>query len=198
MPVATFLAWTFKAASAAVRVACRQLVLFLALMLERGAWLEAASRDPLDAALPVASVKRRRISREVKDRVAEAGSEGQLGQSGRQVLQIMGRWGRWQQQAFKTANSFLPGRVAAYWQAGQEAFRAGGGPVLSLSWDATRAGGKEMLFSCIWSPALQKGMWLPPQVVLPSSTPPQTWAPAPRRKPPQAPPETAASMPTSM
>ena len=54
-------------------------------------------------------------------------------------------------------------RCGRYLQAGKEAFSApAAGPFYSIVQDATRLGGLDMLYSALFSPSLELGMWLPP------------------------------------
>eukprot|EP00974_Lingulodinium_polyedra_P013300 1289499-Lingulodinium_polyedra.AAC.1 len=61
-------------------------------------------------------------------------------------------------------NDFVKDRVALYWHVAQSSLAGSVGPVLSFVSDATRAGGKDFLFSALYSPRGGFGFWLPPQV----------------------------------
>ena len=62
------------------------------------------------------------------------------------------------------ANEFVFLRMARYLEATRAAFRGLRTQVWSVSWDATRAGGKDLLFSCLWNAEAGVGAWLNPQV----------------------------------
>eukprot|EP00974_Lingulodinium_polyedra_P075586 7323957-Lingulodinium_polyedra.AAC.1 len=55
--------------------------------------------------------------------------------------------------------------MARYLEATRKAFQGAQQPIWSVAWDATRAGGKDLLFSCLWHPASGLAAWLPPQVL---------------------------------
>ena len=97
--------------------------------------------------------------------MAKLAAEGDLGRSGRAVMQAVGRLkGMKRKFAEHHANEYTKLRVARYWKMVKDTFGERQGRTLHLASDATRAGGKECLFSCAFCPSLLKAAWLPPQV----------------------------------
>ena len=164
MHLATFLQWLSSSSNASVQWVLFQVICWVAFFVETGPWILEATDDALQALLPSANRRKRRYSQSLKEEVAKAAAEGSHGRSARQVLENMSRFQRRiVSAAAGKANSWIDLRLARYWAAALELSRGGGLHVFGLALDATRAGGKDMLFSCLYFPEVGKGFWLPPQ-----------------------------------
>eukprot|EP00974_Lingulodinium_polyedra_P113006 10938708-Lingulodinium_polyedra.AAC.2 len=109
--------------------------------------------------------RRRDLGRGVKEAVAKAAGQGQLGRSGRQVMLIMHRLRKTRESGeapADTGNRFVRDRVGHYFLALQQSMQASEVPMYSLSSDATRLSGKDMLHSALWSAGTGQAAWCPP------------------------------------
>ena len=165
MPVAKALLWLSSGNAPMVQYLYRQLLCFLAFLIERRTpWLRAASADFLQAPLPRGKKRTRRLSKHLKDAIAQAAADRSVAPSGARVLQQMHRWkGVLKRIRCGHANLNVWGHLAAYWTAAQTLATRVQRPAFGLAWDATRVDGKEMLFSALFFCSLLKGFWLPPQ-----------------------------------
>lgn len=146
-----------------LRLLLRQVLAWLAFLIEGGTWLCEASDDPLDGPCPHGVYRARTIDDQLRERIAEASSSG--GPSNAKMVESLQRWGiRKIHIAGKTALSFGGYRVTRYWQACMQLFKKALPVVLCLVMDATRVGKKDMLITAAYDPRRKKAMWLPPQV----------------------------------
>ena len=118
----------------------------------------------LQAPLPRVQKRARRLSKHLKDAIAQAAADRSVAPSGARVLQQMHRWkGVLKRIRCAHGNLYVWGHLAAYWAAAQTLATRVQRPVFGLAWDATRVDGKEMLFSALFFCSLLKWFWLPPQ-----------------------------------
>lgn len=104
------------------------------------------------------------ISMVLNEEVANMASHGGHGRSAAAVLANMDRFQRsLVQKSCKMANSWIDLRLARYWAHVLKVCRTPGLQVYGLAMDQTRAGGKDMLYTCLFLPELGQGCWLPPQ-----------------------------------
>ena len=66
------------------------------------------------------------------------------------------------QTSCKMANSWNDLRLARYWAHVRNVSRTLVLKSIGLALDQTRAGGKDMLYTCMFLPELGQGCWLPP------------------------------------
>ena len=167
LPLAEAMSRFYKAPGQLARQLLRQLVLWVAFLLQGGAWIQEASADHLVAPLPMGNTRRRDIPFRVRDAVGEAAGGGQLGRSGRAVMAVMHRFARHCSKKLsksgRKANQYLLERAKGYWHHLRATFRAPECRIYSLALDATRAAGKDMLFQTLYVPEVGVGAWLPPQ-----------------------------------
>ena len=123
----------------------------ISFLLDRSVWLRGASDNVLDTGVPEGTHKRRRIAARVMEGVARAAGTGELGRSGSKVMQSLWKQRKGICQREENANRFQLLRMARYFEAAQRTFRQPSTEVWSVAWDATRAGGKDLLFSCLWN-----------------------------------------------
>ena len=163
--LASLLWLLFTSGTSGCRPLLRQLLCWVAFMLEKSPWLMASTTDALRAPIPQGNKRARVVDERVKDAVVAASSSGAFGRSSSKVLTAMGRM-RTRKFHLKpqTGNKFDTSRVARYRKAGQKLFRGIHGSVLSVVMDATRVSKKDMLFSAAFCPHVCQGLWLPPQV----------------------------------
>ena len=137
------------------RALIKQILSWLAMLLEYGPWQDYLMDDVLQ--VPVLEGPQRAIiiSRRFKERVSRLASQGSGLTSGRHVLQLMDRFKLSQGiKSFKAANLWVHPTMARYYWACQQLFvtaSPGFLGVISLAWDATRLSGMEMLFSTIYA-----------------------------------------------
>lgn len=165
MRVGQVLQWLAQGTSTSSRSLFLQLLFLVSHFIEEGAWVRGASTDFLQAPLPQGPKRRRRIATHLKEAVAAEGAKAGVGRSGAKVLQVVSRTkGCKQIKREGHANTFDSSRVARYWQGGKAVLRRMPRPWVSVTCDATRAGGQDMLFSALHVASLDRSMWLPPQV----------------------------------
>ena len=165
MTVAASLCWLAACPTRGVHFLFQQLLRIVAWMIDWSPWLLGATANVVHAPLPRGPVRARRIPGHLKNEIARAAAEGHLAESGAKVMTIM-RWRPgWMAMAgsTKAANRFTRTRVAVYWRAVRAALAASPLRHYSLAWDGTRAGMREVLVAALWSPALRRAVWLPPQ-----------------------------------
>ena len=142
----------------------RQLVCSLSVVVEHSSWLQQSTTDHLQSPLPSGPYKRRRITVEVKHAVARAAAEGSVARNATGVMAVVQRLRGYRKRKREgKANSFVYDRVALYWAVVRAMFQQAIRPVFSLTMDATRAGGRDMLYSAVYCQSLGLAAWLPPQ-----------------------------------
>lgn len=163
----SFLVWLRSAAAFCMRAYAQSLLFFLAWCVERGPMWQALPDDPLvDAGVPVCNVKSRWLDPDVLSSVAAAASSGELGRTGNQVAKALHRLTKASRRRLdrRVANGTVVREMWDYWQALRDAFDTGRITHLSVSFDGTRVGGKEVLVAALWSAQNQLAAWAPPMV----------------------------------
>lgn len=164
MPLCQFLAWLSEGSKATTQWLHFQVMCWLAFYLEQGTWMQGSSTDPLQAPIPSANRRKRRYSKLLQEAVAKEAAEGGHGRSARAVLENMSHFQRKRcKLAAKSANKWVDGRLARYWDACKQTCRTPGLSVFGVAADQTRAGQRDMLFSCLYLTEVRKACWLPPQ-----------------------------------
>ena len=140
------------------------LVVYLADMVDRGAWVQGAPTSVLDAPMPQGARKRRRMPRTTRDVVAAMAADGGLARSGNKVLLVMARKHGWMKDSRpRLGGAVTRERCARYWACVRKKLKHVKKQHWTLVWDGTRAGRKDLLIGCLWSRELSLACWLPPQ-----------------------------------
>ena len=139
---------------------------YLGMMAERVQFWDACCTDALlSASVPTGAKRARRLDPLLVDALGKMAGEGVLARSGSAASANMHRFRRFtkKQLANSTANTAAGRRAYVYWQAGQRAFSADRVRVVSMALDGSRMGGRDALFSCLYSPRQEVAVWCPPQ-----------------------------------
>ena len=159
-----FLFWLDGLNSANARALIKQVLSWLAMILEYGGWRDALVDDVLRVPVLEGPLRARRLSRRFKEKVSRTASRGGGVTSGRHVLQLMDRFKlNHGLKSFSAANKWVHPAMARYYYVIKEMFATfvpGCLGVISLAWDATRLSGMDMLFSTIY--AKGKAFWCTP------------------------------------
>ena len=131
------------------------------------------NEDPLlDAPVPMATTRARRIDPVLKSALAREACEGGLVRTGAKATALLHRIRRWGKRRVgaSTGNQTIQLRVGQYARAAEDEFSRPEHNVLSVAMDASRVSGKDTLYLAVFSPKTQKAFWAPPQVPLRGKT----------------------------
>ena len=138
--------------------------------MEFGPMWERASADACDVPAPKGVKRARRLNPIMLDAVAKMAGEGLVARTGGKAARVLQfalhRRGMWQGCAKATANLALGTRAQRYRDSAAEVFACAPVGALSVAFDASRVGGRDMLLTAMWSGSLQIGCWGDP-IVLP-------------------------------
>ena len=138
------------------------LACFVALGIELCPWLQQASTDALLLPVPRGHKRNRRVPDALKTEVARVAGEGGLARSCNAALQVVRRFNRFARfQKPQSSNQWVVREVAGYFEAVRRQWSGDAGPIVSISMDATRLGGRETLVAAMWSSTLRLAAWCP-------------------------------------
>eukprot|EP00974_Lingulodinium_polyedra_P056876 5471132-Lingulodinium_polyedra.AAC.2 len=135
----------------------RSLCCFLGWHAETAGWWQRMSEDAfLDAPVPRAAKRARRIDPHLREQVAQMASKGGLCRTGGQASNLLQRVRRWKVRLLgrSVANEAVGQRMVRYLGAGRAAFSTSSVQVASVALDASRVGGRDCLYLALFSPQL--------------------------------------------
>ena len=94
-------------------------------------------------------------------------ARGKLGRSGAKILELVKRFRYHNKNAplrFNIGNTWVEPTLRRYLGQLQLEMRQADQPIYSISWDATRLSGKDLLFSTMYAPSARLACWCPPMV----------------------------------
>eukprot|EP00969_Alexandrium_andersonii_P071227 3144646-Alexandrium_andersonii.AAC.1 len=155
VPLAPLLWWLFRFATMPTRYVARSLFCWIGWLLQAGALWGGASDDAIcDAPVAMGPMKARRLDRGLLQAMGRAMGQGSLGSTPGRLAVAIGRFRRWRVQK-ANSNAAQQGmllNLRAYKEFGRRAFCPELEPIVSLSCDGTRMGGKDTLYACLWAP----------------------------------------------
>lgn len=168
VPLTALLQWLWRQSGPSTKAVLRSLLCWLGWVVESAQFWATAPQDPLlDAPVPLANRRARRLDKHMLQAVGESmGSSRALNAPGR-VTEILARFRRWRGKSRLGRSSAMSGldmRLQRYQAAGQQALSPEASPMLGAAFDGTRMGQKDTFYTCIYSPSQGIGMWAPPQV----------------------------------
>ena len=149
------------------------LMSWIAFHIECGPWWGEMSEDAIvDAPVPMATSRARRIDPVLKGQLAKTGNEGTLVRSGGKAVALLHRIRKWKinRMGRTMGNDSVTFRQGQYAKAGRAVFDPTRCNIICLSLDASRVSGKDTLYVAMFAPQLGKAMWCPPQVGLGAQT----------------------------
>ena len=135
-------------------------------IVEQSDWVLEAPNDGLQASTPQGRLRARNYGKKLKDSIGQAAAKAHVARTGQKVVRAMKRF---RPDVAAPPEGSVSGleraRCGRYRLAIQRTFAPGrAGPFFSAAQDGTRVAGLDMLFTCLWSPRIQLGCWLPPMV----------------------------------
>mgnify|MGYP006875406053 CR=1 FL=1 len=117
------------------------------------------------APVPMGPHRARRIDPELKKAIGEQVGQGDMGKTGGMLARSLARARRWPMKKIseKVANNAIGIRVAAYAQEARVVFAPENVSIVSMALDGTRMGGRDTLYSVLYSPERNVAAWAPPQ-----------------------------------
>ena len=146
----------------------RSLVVTIAYLLDRTDMWSNASVDALmDTPVPKAVKRSRRLSEPFRRALGEAIAKRLGGTTPGKVVSTLQRYRRWGPSKFmiKPATNALRGRVRSYIRECKTIFSTDRCRHISYACDGTRMGQKDIMYSSLFAPELNRAAWLPPQVI---------------------------------
>ena len=141
----------------------RELLCWAAFAIESGPLWAAASRDAADIPAPRGPKRARRLHPKMLDAVGKLAGEGHVARSGAKAVRVLRfalrRRGLWQGCSASTANDAQLTRARRYRDSAAAQMHHSKSSVLSVAMDASRMGGRDVLYSALWACGQRKGCW---------------------------------------
>ena len=146
----------------------RELVCWVAWMIDMGPCWASASADPIDIPAPRGPKRARRLKPEMLNVLGKMAGEGSVARTGSKpshVLQFASRRrGLWQGCATSTANRAQGTRAQLYRDSAAEKFFHEHVNILSVAFDASRVAGRDTLYTALYAPEKSLACWGDPMV----------------------------------
>ena len=173
MRLVTLLQWLHGKTSALFTTPFWQMMVWLAFMIDHSNVLTIASADPLDFPAHVGPRGgSMRLHAAKRHNIVMIAAEGRLARSGRAACEILQelRPG-FTMKNVRSGNNWISGLSLQYLHKLQCTFKFDTcEPVYSLSWDATRLSKRDTLVCTIYNADLDMAGWVPPQVLIVTSS----------------------------
>ena len=166
--VVDLMVWLVQRGGRRCRSVARSLLCWVGHVGDRQELWETMSTDALvNAPIPMAAKRARRLDPLLVDALAKCANVGELARSGSQAVAITVRWRKFLKPSMSTAvGNLFPGRRArVYFDKGREAFHSSRVRTVAIAVDVAIMGGRDTLYSVLYSPQQQYALWCPPQVV---------------------------------
>ena len=146
----------------------KQVVSWLAWIIEAGSLWGTAASDPVDIPAPRGARRVRRMHPQMTNALAKLAGEGVVARTGAKMAKVLKlalrRRGLAHGAGDSAANEAQKTRAKRYRESAGAAFHHANVSVLSVAMDASRVVGKETLYSALWSCETKQGCWGDPMV----------------------------------
>ena len=161
-----FIVWLHQLGNDNARRLLRALVSWIQLIADYGDYWDGLGSDPLHIPVPqTQSGRARRVPARLKEAVARTAAAGDHGRSGAKVLKNLKKFsGVVDMVADAVGNTWTEPSMRRYLGATQGVMGSVVDKIYSLSWDATRLSGKDLLFASMWTSEGQIASWCSPMV----------------------------------